>query len=391
MTNTLFSYALGGFINGLLAVFFLLWAVPLTAGILIALGRLRYREWLACLAFLTSALSLLFCGDFLYNLGRWSSVRAAAPENFLSCFLLFATPLFWSFLVFARSRRKLLWGAGLSILFTPVYFQVMGEFEKRKTGDLEVVRREAALLGPREGTLFAQTMRDWHGDSRKLYLFGHVAPASTVTLLTSPYSGASGPLFCTARTSSYLPPVPDPAVFGNATELTELRNCQKNTEYGLAYLGPAVAEYKYLPFHPFKAAPDPGLLSRPLVSEGLKKYGYAPSDFDLKRTAFLKASGPRGRTLFLTGLKPVKFPQKARPCEGPAQIVSVGSPGNAKAVLPYCSMDWVLFRLNNELYFSAVTEAPTYPGTEMCPDSARWLFGVENGELKQIWPVPQTK
>ena len=330
-------------------------------------------------------------GDYLYNLGRWARVRAAAPENLLSCFLLFATPLFWSFLVLARSRRKLLWGAGLAVLFTPVYFQVRGEFEKRKSGDFEFIRREAALLGPRTGTLFAQTMRDWHGDSRKLYLFGHVAGSAEVTLLTSPFSGAFRPLFCTAKTSSYLPPIPDPAAFGNATELTDLRNCEKNTEYGLAYLGPAVAEYKNIPFHPFTANFGPGGLSRPVVSEGLKKYGYAPADFDLKRTAFVKATGPHGRTVFITELKPLRFPQKARPCAGPSLIVSVGAPENAKAVLPFCALSWNLFRLNNELYFSAGTEAPSLPGTEMCPDSAFWLFGVEKGELKPIWPAPQAK
>ena len=104
MTNTLFPYALAGLVNGLLAVIFLLCAVPFIVGVLIALGRLRYREWLACLAILTSALSLLFCADFLYNLGRWSGVSPYAPANLLSCFLLFATPLLWSFLALARSR-----------------------------------------------------------------------------------------------------------------------------------------------------------------------------------------------------------------------------------------------------------------------------------------------
>jgi hypothetical protein len=58
-----------------------------------------------------------------------------------------------------------------------------------------------------------------------------------------------------------------------------------------------------------------------------------------------------------------------------------------KAVLPYCALNWNLFQLDDELYFTATTQAPTPPGYEiMNPDQTNWLWRVDGTELKQLWP-----
>jgi hypothetical protein len=67
--------------------------------------------------------------------------------------------------------------------------------------------------------------------------------------------------------------------------------------------------------------------------------------------------------------------------------VSVHDLGNIQTVLPYCTLSWNLFEVDNDLYFAAITQQPTPPGEEvMNPDTTYWLLRVEGTELKQLWP-----
>jgi hypothetical protein len=62
--------------------------------------------------------------------------------------------------------------------------------------------------------------------------------------------------------------------------------------------------------------------------------------------------------------------------------------GNVQTVLPYCTLNWNLFAVDDDLYFAAISQEPTPPGDElpMGPDQTYWLFRVEGTELKQLWP-----
>jgi hypothetical protein len=60
-----------------------------------------------------------------------------------------------------------------------------------------------------------------------------------------------------------------------------------------------------------------------------------------------------------------------------------------QVVLPYCTLSWNLFAVDNELYFAAVTQRPTPPGDELAmnPELTYWLLQVRGTELKQLWPA----
>jgi hypothetical protein len=56
------------FLMLVVALYLSLWVIPFLIGFLIALGIVRYREWLAILAVAGSMVALAGSGDFLYNL-----------------------------------------------------------------------------------------------------------------------------------------------------------------------------------------------------------------------------------------------------------------------------------------------------------------------------------
>ena len=69
--------------------------------------------------------------------------------------------------------------------------------------------------------------------------------------------------------------------------------------------------------------------------------------------------------------------------------MSVKELGNVRAVYPYCTLSWNLFAVDDDLYFTAVTQEPSPPGEElsMSPDYAYWLLCAKGSELQQLWPA----
>jgi hypothetical protein len=222
----------------------------------------------------------------------------------------------------------------------------------------------------------------------EVFLQGHIPEGARVTLLADPFSRIFRPQYCTGIAGSYRPAASDPAVLGNVTEVGHLKDCDRTAPYTLAVLERTITQYKALPFHPLPDSIRSSVLSHPIVQASFKEFGYDPADFDIANAQSSKAAGEHGEILFLSALKPIRYPPNAFPCADPALLLSVGSRDRVQAVLPFCAVTWNLFQLNEELYLSATTQAPTPPKAEaMNPDWTPWLFRVEESALSKIWPA----
>jgi hypothetical protein len=372
---------------GIAAALLFLLAIPLIVGLLMAFNFLPYREWLAIPAVIWSMAILATSGDYIYNLTNWTSSRFSPGMNFTLCVLTFGTPPFLFILILTRSRRRWLWGLGILLLTSLSLIAMRNEFVERRRRDAEAYRQAVRPLSPRTGTDFVRWWRDYRGRAEKVLLAGHVPEATQIVLLTNPFSRSFQPQFCTGAASAYWAPVKDPAELGNVTEVAGLKGCSQSWTYGVAALERNVTIYRAVPFQPFSGGMDRQVFSHPVVRRAFQEFAYDPANFDSSKAELSQAIGLRKTTLFIMALKPIRTPPNAFPCADPALLVSVHDLGNVKAVLPYCSLNWTLFQLDDDLYFAATTQAPTPPGEEvMNPEQTNWLFRVEGTELKQLWP-----
>jgi hypothetical protein len=187
--------------------------------------------------------------------------------------------------------------------------------------------------------------------------------------------------------STYWPPVKDPAELGNVTEVAGAKDCHQDWVSGVAALDRSVSIYRAVPFQPFSGGFDQKLFAYPVVRRAFQEFHYDPANFDTSKAELTQAMGLRQTVLFSTALQPIRTPPNAFPCSDPAVLISTHDLGNVKLVLPYCALNWNLFQLDDELYFTATTQPPTPPGYEiMNPDQTSWLWRVEGTELKQLWP-----
>jgi len=373
----------------IIAALFFFIGIPLILGLLIACKLLRFRDWLAMVAVVFSMAILAETGgDYVYNL-VWISSRMPLALNVLSCLLIFATPPFLFVLILLHTRRRLLWSVGLPLVAGLALFAVYNQYAVRKAGDAEAYRQGTKILSPRTGT---PLVRWWRDDRRRVprYLLqGHVAEGSPLVLLTDPFVSEFQPHFCTAVASVYSPPVKDPAELGNVTEMVSLKDCQRGWIQGLAVLERPVAVYQALSFRSWAGGRDPDVLAHPAVRQKFAEFRYDPANFDISKAEISDSSGPGQPDLFITALKPIRSAPNAFPCTGPVLLLSVGDLEKVQVVLPYCTLSWNLFAVNNDLYFAAVTQWPTPPGDELAmnPDLTYWLLQVRGTELKQLWPA----
>lgn len=375
---------------GIMAVYFFCIGFPLLLGLLMAFKLLRYRDWLAVVAVVLSAALFAESGNYLYNLIYWTSSRFSPAMNILSCILIFATPPFLFALVLVRSRRRVIVSVGMLIITGLAGVAARREFVDRKARDAEAYRQGAKVLSPRTGTPLVRWWRDDRHRVPRFLLQGHVLEGTPLVLLTDPFSRDFQPQFCTAVASIYSPPASDPAVLGNVTEMAGLKDCSNRWTQGVAVLERPVATYQAIAFQPRPGTPDREVLTRPMVRQGFQKFGYDPANFEPAKAALTQATGPRQTTTFATALTPIKSAPNAYPCTGPVLLISVHDPGNVQAVLPYCTLSWNLFAVDDDLYFAALTQQPTPPGDQhsMGPDQTYWIFRAEGTELKQLWPAP---
>ena len=367
-------------------VFFM--GLPLLIALLLAFKLVRYREWLAMVAVVMSMAILADSGNYLYNLVYWTSSRFSPEMNIVSCVLIFASPLFLFAVVLICSRRRLAWGVGMLVVAALALASVRNQYRERKAGDAEAYRQGVKPLSARTGTPFVRWWRDNRNPAPKVLLQGHVLEGTAVVLLTDPFSRSSQSQFCTGSASTYSPPVRDPAVLGNVTEVVNLKSCPDRWMQGLAIVERPVATYRAIPFQPFSGAPDPEVLSHPIVRRQIEKLGYDPANFDPGNAELSQATGRRQISIFITALQPIRRAPNAFPCSGPVLLISTHDLGNVQAVLPYCTLNWNLFAVDDDLYVAAVTQQPTPPGEEvMNPEQTYWLLHFEGTELKQLWPT----
>jgi hypothetical protein len=376
------------FLTLVVALYLSLWVIPFLIGLLIALGIVRYREWLAILAVAGSMVSLAGNGDLLYNLtymplGRFGPLLVALLS------LSFFAPLFLLILVFVRSRRRRSWALATLLLAPLTLVSMRGEFVTRGKRDAEAYRQGVKPLTPQTGTSFVRWWRDYRGLEQRILLQGHIPETSQVVLLTDPFNLSLQPHFCTGTASVYWPPQKDPTKLGNVTEVAGLQGCDQTWQSGVAALERTLTNYRALPFEPFSGAPDKRVPANPAVRQAFDKFGYDPANFIWSKTEVARAKGSRQAILFIAAFSPIKTLPNAFPCTGPSLLVGVQDLENIKVVLPYCTLSWNLFQLDDELYFAAFTQEPTPPGLEvMNPDQTQWLFRVEGTELRQLWPSP---
>ena len=371
----------------IMAALLLFLATPLLIGLLMALKILRYREWLAMLAVGMSLAILVESADFIYNLIFMTASRMSLAMNITMSVLTFATPPFLFVLVLARSRRRWLWGLVILILTSLSLLAMRNEFRTRVERDAEAYRQGMKPLTPRTGTSFVRWWRHYRGLREMILLQGHIPEATRVVLLTNPFSRPFQPQFCTGAASTYWPPVKDPAELGNVTEVAGAKDCHQDWVSGVAALDRSVSIYRAVPFQPFSGEFDRQLFAHPVVRQAFQEFRYDPANFDTSKAELTRAVGLRQTVLFSTALQPIRTPPNAFPCSDPAVLISIHDLGNVKAVLPYCALNWNLFQLDDELYFTATTQPPTPPGLEiMNPDQTTWLWRVEGTELKQLWP-----
>lgn len=385
--NTFYSI-LGPIIGiGITAVLLLFLATPLLLGLLMALKVLRYREWLAILAVGMSLAILVESADYIYNLIYMTTSRFPPALNIAVSVLTFATPPFLFVLVLARSRRRAWWAVAIVILTSLSLLAMRSEFRVRVERDAEAYRQGMKPLTPQTGTGFARWWRHYRGLKQMILLQGHIPQATRIVLLTDPFTNRFQPQFCTGTASTYWPPVKDPAELGNVTEVAGAKDCHQDWVSGVAALDRTVSIYQAVPFQPVSGGFDQQLLAHPVVRRAFQEFRYDPANFDTSKAVLRQATGLRQIVLFSTALQPIHTPPNAFPCSDPAVLISIHDLGNVKAVLPYCALNWNLFQLDDELYFTATTQPPTPPGMEiMNPDWTNWLWRVDGTELKQLWP-----
>ncbi len=369
------------------AAFLFFLAFPLLIGLLIAFKFVRFRAWLAMVAVIVSMATLAESGNYLYNLLSWTSSRFSPGMNIAVCALTFGTPPILFFVILMRSRRRVLWGLGMVLLAGLALAAMHNQFAERKARDAEVYRQQVKPLSPRTGTPLVRWWRDDRTKVPRVLLQGHVFEATALVLLTDPFSRDFQPGFCTGVASTYWPPVKDPAVLGNVTEVVDLKGCPARWMQGLAVPERPVATYRAISFQPFAGAPDREVLTRPIVRQAFQKLRYDPSNFDLTHAQLSQSTSLPQTGVYLTALMPIRSAPNAFPCTGPVLLVSVHDLGNVQTVLPYCTLSWNLFAVDDDLYFAAITQQPTPPGEDvMNADTNYWLLRVEGRELKQLWP-----
>jgi len=364
-------------------------ALPLIIALLIASNRLRYRGWLAGLAFVISLVSLELSGDYAYNLMHWTKSRPSAVESTLTLALLGASPLFLMAVILKRSLRKGIWISAMLPLLGLTALGIQQNYEGRMQSDLAEYQKGVALLLPQTGTLFTRCEVKHRVSGGvafdEVYAQGHVPKGVRVTLLADPFSSNFRPRYCMGIAGTYRPAVSDPAVMGNVTEIGSLQGCDQTAIYNVAVIERTITRYKAFPVQPFPIHPE---LSHPVVRTSFQKFRYNAADFDVAHAQGSRAVGPRGENLFISALRPLRIPPNAFPCADRALVLSVQSVERVQAVLPYCVVSWNLFELNEEIYFAATTQEPTPPGGDvMGPDWTRWLFRVEPSALRQLWPI----
>ena len=381
-----FAWLIGRSIEVALLLFF---AIPLLIGLLIAFQWIRYRVWLALPAFGMSLATLAASGNYLYNLTYLTSNRFPLWMNIALCGLTFGTPPFLFILILAHSRRRVLWAAAMLLFTGLALLSTRSEYVERVARDAEAYRQGARPLSPTTGTLLVRWWRDYHTSTPRVLLQGHVLEATPVTLLTDPFSGTFQPQFCTAVASTYTPPVKDPALLGNVTEVANLQGCAKDWVQGLAVLERPVSSFQAVELAPFSGAPDLDVFTRPVVRQAFGKLAYDVGNFDASKAQVTQASGQPQMSVYVTALRPTRIPPSHFPCAGPVLFLSMRELANVQAVFPYCAVVWNLFRVDHDLYFAAVTEQPTPPDEELAmnPDTTYWLFRIDGGELKQLWPA----
>ena len=375
---------------GIMAVLYGALVLPLIIALLMAVNRLRYRGWLAGLAFVISLVFLELSGDYAYNLMHWTKSRPSGVEGALTVALLCASPVFLVGLILKRSPRKVAWISAMLPLLGLTAWGIRQEYTDRIHRDLAEYQKGLALVLPETGTLFTRCeVKHRVSDGvavDEVYVQGHVPEGVRVTLLADPFSSNFRPRYSTGTAGTYHPAHSDPAVMGNVTEIGSLQGYDTTAIYNLAVIERAITRYKAVPVQPFSSHPE---LSHPVIRTSFQKFRYDPANFDAAHAQGSRATGERGENLFVSALRPFHSPLNAISCADPAVVLSVQSADRVQAVLPSCVLSWNVFELNEDFYFAANTQEPTPPGEDvMGPGWTSWLFRVDQSALTQIWPAP---
>jgi hypothetical protein len=379
----LVAIALGFGVVGLLTG---LLVAPLCVGILIALGRLRYRPWLVGAALAVSLGCLRLSADYLYNLTHWTRTTSSIAIGILACIVLAAAPLLLSVLLVQRARRKVIPLAVISVAAVLVGISARAQFHERLAHDRAAYDAAIRLLSPATGTPFVRAGVRFRRTGEKRILLGHVPEGTRVTLLSSPFGKSFRARRCVGTASTYLLPSADPAVGGNATEIADLVGCDSAVVFGWAMLEKEVRQYDAVALVPDAAPLDAKVLATGAVEQSFRRLGYSPSDFDLPRATVRRTEGGDRTVVFVTAIDPLRRPRDMYPCADPALLVGLADPAHVVLVLPYCAVA-TTFHLNDELFIAATTQPPTPPGSEtMNPEVTEWLFRVKSDGLVQIWP-----
>jgi hypothetical protein len=367
---------------GILAAIMAWYAGPFLIGSLFFIMRSWYRSWIAGTALLISLITVTASADYLYNLSNWTQSRLPWWMNIWICFFLFSSPLCLILLILLRTARGKFWSLAMAALLAGTAFSVWHQWNTRVLSDQIP---PPLTIGPRNaasGILLVHCGRDPNG---RVFLQGHVAASTAVTLLTDPFNPDIAAQTCTGTASTYFPPAKDPALWGNKTEVSNLQGYDPKAPYFLAVFGQPVALYRQLQAIPLSSPFEASILSRPEIQKTMKQYNYDAANFDPTQAKVQAASGPRGERLWITELNPLRRPPDAFHCTNPALILSIGNVSNAQLLLPYCAIQWNAFELNDSMYFSAITQQPTPPGEEiMNPDQEYHIFRVNQDSLELV-------
>jgi len=367
---------------GIIAVLFGILALPLLVALLTATKLLRYRGWLAGLAFVLSLAFLELSADYLYNLTHWTKSQMSGLGNTVTLTLLVAAPMVWMGVILTRSRRKWLWSLTMLPLLGLTAFGIQSEYAARAESDGAAYEKGITLLAPPNS--FVECQIQYGPTSDEVFLLGHVPEGIRVTLLSDPFSEAVQPRFSSGIAGAYRPSVSDPAVLGNVTAVGQFQGYDRTAAYSVGVLERVIARYEDVPLEPFAGHLD---VSQPLVQASLQKTGNDPATFDWAHAQSRRATGARSETFFLSVVKPLAISAKALSCGDPALLLSVRSLEQVRAVIPPCATSWKVFQLNDDLYFGAASFEQIPPGGDFSSGRTEWLFRVEASALTQIWPA----
>jgi hypothetical protein len=225
----------------------LLLASPFLVGLLIVSKRLRYRDWVAALAFLVSLAILSTLGDYFYNLAHWSHSRGSWMMAAIFCLIIVGNPFFLAGLIWTRTGHRRVAAVLMGALAVMTVLGIRRTYLGRMNRDQVELLHGLLPVNPGNSLVFARADRRYVGTEPRYWVEGHVLEGSPVVLLSDPVNSLFPAQFCTGTATRYHSSMSDPAIPGNFTELSSLSGCQESVVYPIAVLGIAVQTYQPVP------------------------------------------------------------------------------------------------------------------------------------------------